>query len=172
MLAAATAAKLLQSCPTLCDPIDGSPPVSPVPGSLQARILEWAPRCRAPEPTPGFWVTRAPRSPVLASAGPRVCSGFRSLRTRAPVSLSGEARLALRPSSRGLGVPSFPLILLPPLDRVNPGAPTASTGGRPVRAGGGHGGFAPWGRLRSSGTPRGWRCARRSGFTCSLISGR
>ena len=37
----AAAAKLLQSCPTLCDPIDGSPPVSPVPGVLQARILEW-----------------------------------------------------------------------------------------------------------------------------------
>ena len=37
----ATAAKLLQSCPTLCDPIDGSPPGSPVPGILQARTLEW-----------------------------------------------------------------------------------------------------------------------------------
>ena len=34
-------AKSLQSCPTLCDPIDGSPPGSPVPGILQARILEW-----------------------------------------------------------------------------------------------------------------------------------
>ena len=37
---AAAAAKSLQSCPTLCDPIDGSPPGSPVPGILQARILE------------------------------------------------------------------------------------------------------------------------------------
>ena len=37
---AAAAAKLLQSCPTLCDPVDGSPPGSPVPGILQARILE------------------------------------------------------------------------------------------------------------------------------------
>ena len=37
----AAAAKLLQSCPTLCDPIDGSPPGSPVPGILQARTLEW-----------------------------------------------------------------------------------------------------------------------------------
>ena len=35
------AAKSLQSCPTLCDPIDGSPPGSPVPGVLQARTLEW-----------------------------------------------------------------------------------------------------------------------------------
>ena len=40
-IAAAAAAKSLQSCPTLCDPIDGSPPGSPVPGILQARILEW-----------------------------------------------------------------------------------------------------------------------------------
>ena len=38
--AAAAAAKSLQSCPTLCDPIDGSPPGSPVPGILQARILD------------------------------------------------------------------------------------------------------------------------------------
>ena len=38
---AAAAAKSLQSCPTLCDPRDGSPPGSPVPGILQARILEW-----------------------------------------------------------------------------------------------------------------------------------
>ena len=37
----AAAAKLLQSCLTLCDPIDGSPPGSPVPGILQARTLEW-----------------------------------------------------------------------------------------------------------------------------------
>ena len=39
--AAAAAAKSLQSCPTLCDPVDGSPPGSPVPGILQARTLEW-----------------------------------------------------------------------------------------------------------------------------------
>ena len=41
MYSAATAAKSLQSCPTLCDPIDGSPPGSPVLGILQARTLEW-----------------------------------------------------------------------------------------------------------------------------------
>ena len=39
--AAATAAKSLQSCPTLCDPIDGGPPGSPIPGILQARTLVW-----------------------------------------------------------------------------------------------------------------------------------
>ena len=38
---AATAAKSLQSCPTLCDPIDSSPPGSPIPGILKARTLEW-----------------------------------------------------------------------------------------------------------------------------------
>ena len=37
----AAAAKSLQSCPTLCDPIDSSPPCSPIPGILQARTLEW-----------------------------------------------------------------------------------------------------------------------------------
>ena len=40
-LTAAAAAKSLQSCPTLCDPIDGSPPGSAAPGILQARTLEW-----------------------------------------------------------------------------------------------------------------------------------
>ena len=39
--AAAAAAKSLQSCPILCDPIDSNPPGSPIPGILQARILEW-----------------------------------------------------------------------------------------------------------------------------------
>ena len=38
---AAAAAKSLQSCPTLCDPVDGSPPGSAIPGILQARTLEW-----------------------------------------------------------------------------------------------------------------------------------
>ena len=41
ILIAAAAAKSLQSCPTLCDPRDGSPPGSPVPGILQARTLKW-----------------------------------------------------------------------------------------------------------------------------------
>ena len=38
---AAAAAKSLQSCPTLCDPVDGSPPGSPIPGIFQAKVLEW-----------------------------------------------------------------------------------------------------------------------------------
>ena len=40
-LFAAAAAKSLQSCPTLCNPLDGSPPGFPIPGILKARILEW-----------------------------------------------------------------------------------------------------------------------------------
>ena len=43
----AAAAKLLQSCPPLWDPIDGSPPGSPVPGILQARTLEWVARVKS-----------------------------------------------------------------------------------------------------------------------------
>ena len=41
LFAAAAAAKSLQSCPTLCDPMDGSPPGSPIHGIFQARVLEW-----------------------------------------------------------------------------------------------------------------------------------
>ena len=41
LLWSSAASKSLQSCPTLCDPIDGSPPGSPIPGILQARTLEW-----------------------------------------------------------------------------------------------------------------------------------
>ena len=52
-----TAAKLLQSCPTLCDPVDGSPPGSAIPGILQARILEWV---------------------AISFSNPRVDSGFLS----------------------------------------------------------------------------------------------
>ena len=62
---AAAAAKSLQSCPTLCNPIDGSPPGSPVPGILQARKLEWVaiPSSRGSSP-PGF-ETMFIKSPAL-----------------------------------------------------------------------------------------------------------
>ena len=43
-MVAAAAPKVLQSCPTLCNPIDGSPPGSPGPGILQSRTLEWVAR--------------------------------------------------------------------------------------------------------------------------------
>ena len=51
--AAAAAAKSLQSGLTLCDPIDGSPPSSPVPGILQARTLEWVHLCACRSPLSG-----------------------------------------------------------------------------------------------------------------------
>ena len=50
----AAAAKSLQSCPTLCDPIDGSPPGSSVHGIFQARVLEWVPSS-SPPPTASVW---------------------------------------------------------------------------------------------------------------------
>ena len=54
----AAAAKSLQSCPTLCDPIDGSPPGFPVPGILQARTLEWVLLVEVnPQPIPGYSCT-------------------------------------------------------------------------------------------------------------------
>ena len=56
----AAAAKSLQSCPTLCDPIDGSPPGSTIPGILQARTLEWVAisfSIKNPEGPPKFLVS-------------------------------------------------------------------------------------------------------------------
>ena len=61
-LTAAAAAKSLQSCPTLCDPIDGSPPGSPVPGILQARTLEWV---ATPSSRGSSQHRDEPRSPTL-----------------------------------------------------------------------------------------------------------
>ena len=70
--AAAAAAKSLQSCPTLCDPIDGSPPGSPVPGSLQARTLEWVAisfsQCMKVKSESEF------AQPCLTPSGPMDCS--------------------------------------------------------------------------------------------------
>ena len=61
-MCAAAAAKSPQSCPTLCDPTDGSPPGSPVPGILQARTLEWVP---SPSPVhPREMETIAPIQPA------------------------------------------------------------------------------------------------------------
>ena len=55
--AAAAAVKSLQLCPTLCNPIDGSPPGSPVPGILQARTLEWVAISFS------IWLPRTPQIP-------------------------------------------------------------------------------------------------------------
>ena len=59
---AAAAAKSLQLCPTLCDPIDGSPPGSPVPGILQARVLEWGAITFSGDPNLGSHYSISPTS--------------------------------------------------------------------------------------------------------------
>ena len=74
MYAAAAAAKSLQSCPTRCDPIDGNPPGSPVPGSLHARILEWVtiPFSRGSSPSRDhrFFTICATREALFSSRAP------------------------------------------------------------------------------------------------------
>ena len=57
---AAAAVKLLQSCPTLCDPIDSKPPGSPVPGILQARTLEWVAIAFSEEPGRSLLISAVP----------------------------------------------------------------------------------------------------------------
>ena len=78
-LCAAAAAKSLQSCPTLCDPIDGKLPGSPVPGILQARTLEWVAISFS---NSGKWKVEVKLlSPVWPSATPRTAA------FRAPLSI-------------------------------------------------------------------------------------
>ena len=60
--------EVAQSCPTLCDPIDGSPPGSPVPGILQARALECPSGCGAASPSQGRWDPDSLR-PALSLGG-------------------------------------------------------------------------------------------------------
>ena len=67
--AAAAAAKSLQSCPTLCNPIDGSPPGSPVPGILQARTQQWV-------AMPSSRGASQPRDRIHISASPALAGGF------------------------------------------------------------------------------------------------
>ena len=67
----APAAKLLQSCPTLCDSSDGSPPCSPVPGILQARTLEWVAISFS---NAWKWEWKGSRSVVSDSSDPMDCS--------------------------------------------------------------------------------------------------
>ena len=74
---AAAAAKLLQSCLTLCDPIDGSPPGSPVPGILQARTLEWVAISFSDA---GKWKVKGKSSVVSNSSRPHGLQTTRLLR--------------------------------------------------------------------------------------------
>ena len=73
--AAAAAANSLQSCPTLCDPTDGSPSGSPVPGILQARTLEWAAIAFSTSSSTRDQ-TRAPRIGRVLATGPPGKSQF------------------------------------------------------------------------------------------------
>ena len=72
----AAAAESLQPCPTLCDPTDGSPPGSPVPGVLQARTLEWAAIAFS-----NAWKWKWSRSVVSDSSPPRGLRPTRLLRS-------------------------------------------------------------------------------------------
>ena len=82
---AAAAAKSLQSCPTLCDPTDGSPPGSPVPGILQARTLEWLP---FPSPMHESEKWKGSRSVVSNSLQPH---GLQPTRLLRPWDLPGKS---------------------------------------------------------------------------------
>ena len=83
--AAAAAAKSLQSCPTLCDPIDGSPPGSPVPGILQARTLEVLP---FPSPVHESEKWKCSRSVVSDSSQPH---GLQPTRLLCPWDFPGKS---------------------------------------------------------------------------------
>ena len=77
------AAKSLQSCPTLCDPIDGSPPGSPVPGILQARTLEWVATALS-----NAWKWNGSRSVMSNSSRPH---GLQPTRLLRPWDFPGES---------------------------------------------------------------------------------
>ena len=74
---AAAAAKSLQSCPTLCDPTDGSPPGSPIPGILQARTLGWVAisfLLSTNGPTPAFPLQTLPTCMLSCFSRVRLCA--------------------------------------------------------------------------------------------------
>ena len=77
-MTAAAAAESLQSCPTLCNPIDGSPPGSPVPGILQARTLEWVAMPSSRESSQSGIETRSPtlQADSLLSEPPEIYFHF------------------------------------------------------------------------------------------------
>ena len=87
-------AKSLQSCPTLCDPIDGSPPGFPVPGILQARTLEWVAisfsNARPSLPLPGVRNLQALFTSLWFGTEPRPDSESRVLSSQHWASLGGD----------------------------------------------------------------------------------
>ena len=90
-----TAAKSLQSCPTLCHPMDGSPPGSPVPGILQAITLEWVAISFSNYETKNHCKTLSPRNSVIKSKCfvlavqwcPTLCNPMGCIACQAPLSL-------------------------------------------------------------------------------------
>ena len=96
--AAAAAAKSLQSCPTLCDPTDGSPPGFPVPGILQARTLEWV--------AISFYT--CPLDPL---AGPRAGSSKPFLVLHSPSAKGGceESTVPMSPYAHNMPFSSLPV---------------------------------------------------------------
>ena len=92
LVAAAAAAKSLQSCPTLCDPINGSPPGSAVPGILQARTLEWvAIAIHQHESAMGVHVSHHPEPPLLPPSPPHLSGLSQSTSFECPDSCIGLA---------------------------------------------------------------------------------
>ena len=75
---AAAAAKSRKSCPTLCDPIDGSPPGSPIPGILQARTLEWVAIYSHIFPTSVYWEPLKQLVSTKRSKAPLINAAFRA----------------------------------------------------------------------------------------------
>ena len=110
---AASAAKSLQSCPTLCDPIDGSPPGFPVPGILQARTLEWA---AFPSPMHESEKWKWSRSVVSGSLWPHGLQPTRLLRSW---DFPGERT--------GVGAIAFSLIHTQSVSSVSQSCPTLAT---------------------------------------------
>ena len=109
--AAAAAANSLQSCPTLCDPIDGSPRGSSVPGILQARILEWVAISLESKLTAELLTVQPPEGPTASARK----QGHTLSKYKSPPSLdlpSASQRLPLAASSPETGLPGNPSYLL------------------------------------------------------------
>ena len=106
----AAAAKSLQSCPTLCDPIDGSPPGSPVPGILQARTLEWVAISfsKQSQQTSSnislVWLNTMLVTEIMVVAGSTKCSDWSAQVSHVPTLKTKVDSIPLKPQKLGVGV--------------------------------------------------------------------
>ena len=125
--AAAAAAKSLQSCPTLCDPINGSPPGSSVPGILQARILEWV----------VISFSNACMHAKSLQSCPTLCDSIDGSPPGSPISGILQARtlewVAISFSTVSDYTPLNPLLLLPLPRKTTRGRPRPAFGPAPVQ---------------------------------------